>query len=282
MRRSREPADDDRDNGYLIQSLIRGIEVLRLFGRDRSALSLAELVELTGLNRTTTYRFVSTLRHLGLVEVDAQTRRYRLGSKVLELGFHYLHGIPLVELAQPVLRALRNEVGESAHLAILDGSEVVYIARAAGERIISASVSVGSRLSAQQTSMGRALLAWLPADALERVLRDTDQRPTNTSNASPAALSAALQQVREDGFAVSFQDYEPGVCSVAAAVRTSAGPATAAVNVAGPVDRFTPEAIRNMYAPAVTRAADQLSALLGATVDPADRPRRRDTVRRPA
>src|SRR5437870_12505194 len=96
----RSPADlddDARENSYLIQSLVRGIEILRLFGPDRPALSLAELVELTGLNRTTTYRFISTLRHLGLVELDPETRRYRLGSKVLQLGFHYLHGIPLVE-----------------------------------------------------------------------------------------------------------------------------------------------------------------------------------------
>src|SRR5438132_13441527 len=113
--------DDTRENGYLIQSLVRGIEILGMFGPERPALSLAELVELTGLNRTTTYRFVSTLRHLGLVQVDPETRRYRLGSKVLQLGFQYLHGIPLVEHAQPVLRELRNEVGESAHLGILDG-----------------------------------------------------------------------------------------------------------------------------------------------------------------
>ena len=145
--------------GYLVNSLVRGLQLLEEFTRERGSLSLPEIAERRGLNRTTAYRFIYTLRHLGYVELEPDTRRYRLGPKVLQLGFEFLHSQPLVAVAEPLLRELRDETGESAHLGVLDGDAVVYLVRVASEGVFSASVSVGSRLPAHTTSMGRVLLA---------------------------------------------------------------------------------------------------------------------------
>src|SRR5687768_13112440 len=101
---------------YLVNSLVRGLELLQLFTRDKPSLSLPEIAELSGLNRTTAYRFVFTLRRLGFLELEVDTRRYRLGARILQLGFEYLNSLQIVDRAYPYLRALRTEVGESTHL----------------------------------------------------------------------------------------------------------------------------------------------------------------------
>jgi IclR family transcriptional regulator, pca regulon regulatory protein len=267
------PAEDGEQDGrladdqYLVQSLVRGVELLRCFNRQQPALSIPEITELTRLNRTTVFRFLHTLRQLGLVSYDAETRRYSLGIGVLQLGFEYLNGLPLVDRATPLLRALRDELGESTHLGVLDGSTVVYLARVPIDRIMSAAVSVGARLPAASTSMGRMLLAHLAEDRLKEVLRGIQLQPrTPRSPATPAELREVLATVRRQGYAITDQEYEPGVFSVAAPVRDRAGEVIAAINVTGPVDRFTPEAVAERHLPAVRRTASDLSVALGAAL----------------
>ena len=256
--------EDQDQHQYLIQSLVRGVELLRCFNRHQPALSIPEVAEQMGLNRTTAYRFLYTLRHLGLLEYDAETRRYSLSTGVLQLGFDYLNSLTLVESAIPLLRALRDDLGESTHLGVLEGSAVVYLARVPVDRIISATVSVGARLPAASTSMGRVLLAHLSEEVLKSALRGVDLRPRTTqSPSSVAQLRAVLENVRRDGYAITDQEFEPGVFSIAAPVRDRTNQVVAAINVTGPTDRFGQKVIHERHIPAVLRVAGELSAALG-------------------
>jgi IclR family transcriptional regulator, pca regulon regulatory protein len=250
--------------GYLVNSLVRGLQLLEEFTRERGSLSLPEIAERRGLNRTTAYRFIYTLRHLGYVELEPDTRRYRLGPKVLQLGFEFLHSQPLVTIAEPLLRELRDETGESAHLGVLDGDSVVYLVRVPSEGVFSASVRVGARLPAHTTSMGRVLLAFLPPQRAEKLLADVGifARP-NRRAAAHDAFFARLEQVRLDGYIVSEQEYEVGVSSVAAPIRDASGEVIAAINASGPSARMTREVIDSRVVPAVQSFAQRPSTLLG-------------------
>jgi IclR family pca regulon transcriptional regulator len=267
MSRQPAPEEDGRlvDDQYLVQSLVRGVELLRCFTRQQPALSIPELTGLTGLNRTTVFRFLHTLHQLELVSYDSETRRYGLGVGVLQLGFEYLNGLPLVDRAMPLLRALRDQLGESTHLGVLDGSTVVYLARMPIDRIMNAAVSVGARLPAASTSMGRVLLAHLSEERLKEALRGVQLQPrTPSSPSTQAELREVLAAVRRQGYAITDQEYEAGVFSIAAPVRDRSGEVIAAINAVGPVDRFTPDAVRKRHVPAVRRAARDLSVALGA------------------
>lgn len=258
--------DEAPGDPYLVQSLVRGLDLLRCFTRRQPTLSIPEITEQTGLNRTTVFRFLHTLRQLGLVDYDAETRRYRLGVGVLQLGFEYLNGLPLVERAMPMLRSLRDELRESAHLGILDGSSVIYVARVPVERIVSASVSVGARLPAANTSMGRVLLASLPEDRLGAILKDVQLRPrVEHSPRTVDELRTLLRRVREQGYAITNQEYEAGVFSIAAPVRDTTGEVIAAINVSGPTTRLTRETAMDRHLPAVLRTAELISTAVGAS-----------------
>lgn len=255
-----------QEDQYIVQSLVRGLELLRCFNRQQPSLTIPEITELSGLNRTTVFRFLYTLRQLGLVAYDAETRRYSLGVGVLQLGFEYLNGLPLVDRAIPLLRALRDDLGDSTHLGVLDGASVVYLARVPIDRIMNAAVSVGARLPATNTSMGRVLLAHLPPERLAEVLRGIELRPrTPRSPSTLGELREVLSTIRQQGYAITDQEYEPGVFSIAAPVRDGPSSVVAAINVTGPVDRFTPESVQERHLPALLRTADALSAALGAS-----------------
>ncbi|MBI4493794.1 MAG: helix-turn-helix domain-containing protein [Chloroflexi bacterium] len=248
----------------MVHALERGLAVLRCFGAERPSLSLSELASLLGWSRTAPYRLVYTLQRLGYLVQDPQTKRYRLGPGVLELGFEYLHGLPLPELAQPYLEQLCQQTGASAHLAILDGREIVYLARAAPRRISATNLHVGSRLPAHATSLGKVLLASQPAEALERLLSEGPlARCTERTIVDPEQLRQTLDAVRAQGFAVSDQEFEAGIRSVAAPIFDTRGAIAAAINVSAPAPLLSDEFVRSVAVPAVRRTAQQLSACLG-------------------
>ncbi len=256
-----QKAQDDR---YMVHALERGLAVLRCFNAEHPSLSLTELANLLGWTRTAPYRLVYTLQRLGYLIQDPRTKRYRLGPRVLELGFEYLHSLQLPELAQPYLEQLRQETGASAHLAILDGREIVYVARVAARRVSAVNIHIGSRLPAHATSMGKVLLAYQPSELLDAMLNQgpleayTDRTITDVQE-----LRRVLQQIREQGYVVNDQEFEPGIRSVAAPVFNARGQAVAAVNIAAPPPVLTDEFLQAVAIPAVRRVAMELSACLG-------------------
>ena len=213
-----------------VESLARGLTVLTAFGEGRAELTLTDVAQATGLSRATARRALITYGHLGLVRPSG-VRAFSLTPRVLSLGFPPLSRMSLAQIATPHLAELADRVHESASLAVLtpSGEEIQYTARAATARVMSVDIAVGTRLPAYATSLGRVLLADLPA--AERHLGDLSPLTPRTTT-DPATLTAVLEDVRTRGYALVDEELEEGLRSVAVPVRDRGGRVVAAVNVA--------------------------------------------------
>ena len=212
-----------------VQSLARGLAVIRAFDTDHPLMTLTEVAARTDLTRATARRFLHTLVELGYVRTDGKT--FALTAKVLQLGYAYLSGLSLPQLAQPHLEELSLKLGESTSAAVLDGTDIAYIARVTTRRIMNVGITVGTRFPAYATSMGRVLLAALTPAELKAYLAVAEIKPlTPSAVGSVPELLAVLQKVRVQGWCLLDQELELGLMSVAAPVQD--GPkVVAAVNV---------------------------------------------------
>ncbi len=213
-----------------VQSLARGLQVLRAFGHDLPKASLSEIAERTGLARAVVRRNLLTLQHLGYVALSG--REFSLTPRVLELGFSYLSSLGLGKLAQQPMERLARQVEESCSLSVLDGQDIVYVQRVAVRKVMSIALSVGARLPAFAASMGRVILADLPPAELSEWLRGTTLRPfTHLTLHNPGGLKAELARVREQGYSLVSQELELGLCSIAVPIRAASGRVIAGLNV---------------------------------------------------
>jgi IclR family pca regulon transcriptional regulator len=222
-------------------------------------LTLAEVARDTGLTRAAVRRFLLTLEELGYVR--SQDGRFALTPRVLELGHSFLSSLTLPELAQPHMRELVEQVHESSSMSVLDGNDIVYVAREPTRRIMTVAIAVGTRFPAYATSMGRVLLADLPADALETFLGNAALEPlTRHTLTTPDAVRDEVGRVRRQGYAVVDQELEQGLRSVAVPVRDQRGRAVAAVNVSAHATRKTLDGIRRELLPPLREAAARIEA----------------------
>ncbi len=240
---------------HFVQSLDRGLAVIRALGDAGHGETLAEVARTTGLTRAAARRFLLTLVDLGYARLDG--RLFSLTPRALELGYAYLSSLGLPEIAQPHLKRLVAQVHESSSVGVLDGAEIVYVARAATpRRIVNVAINVGTRLPAHITSMGRVLLAALDAEALEPLLDELDYASvTEKTIVEPAALRTELARIREDGFAIVDEELEPGLLSIAAPIRAPGGAVAAAVNLSTHASRSAPEQVRDLLTPLLDTAA---------------------------
>ena len=208
----------------------------------------------TGLTRAAARRFLLTLEELGYVRsVD---RHFTLTARVLELGYSFLSSLSLPEIAQPHLRELVEHVHESSSVSVLDGTDVVYVAREPTQRIMTVAISVGTRFPAYATSMGRVLLSGLDPAELDAVLGHSELRAlTSRTVTSEQALRRELDRVRKQGWALVDQELEDGLRALAAPVKNPQGQVVAAVNVSTQASRRTLEAIRRDLLPALLGTA---------------------------
>jgi IclR family transcriptional regulator, pca regulon regulatory protein len=247
-----------RDSDF-VQSLDRGLAVIRAFGPDRERLSLSEVARATGLTRAAARRFLLTLVKLGYVRSDG--REFSLRPKVLELGYAYLSGLALPEVAEPHLEDLSARLHESSSISVLDGHYIVYVARVATKRIMTVAISVGTRFPAYAASMGRVLLAGLPSEELERYLAEaTFEAFTERTVTDPDRLREIVAQVRRDGYSIIDQELEHGLRAIAVPIRDSSGTVTAAVNVSAHASRLTTDAMRAQLLPALLETAGYIEA----------------------
>ncbi|MFJ3416947.1 IclR family transcriptional regulator C-terminal domain-containing protein [Streptomyces sp. NPDC086082] len=236
-----------------VESLARGLTVLTAFGEDRAELTLTEVAQTTGLARATARRALITYEHLGLVTPSGD-RRFALTPRVLSLGFPPLSRTTLPALALPHLTALAARIHEPASLAILVGDDVQYTARVATSRVMSVNIAVGTRLPAYATALGRVLLADAPPR--EHELRALTPRTLT----DPAALAAALDTVRTQGYALVDEELEAGLRSIAVPVRDRTGRVVAALNTATHVTgRTVAEYVRDVL-PELTVTAGAIEA----------------------
>jgi IclR family pca regulon transcriptional regulator len=252
-------ADTEEGRGaHFVQSLERGLAVIRAFDADHAQLTLSDVARATELTRAAARRFLLTLVDLGYVRFDG--RLFALTPRVLELGYSYLSALTLPEVAAPHLERLAADVRESSSISVLDGDDVVYVARIPTSRIMTVAISVGTRFPAYATSMGRVLLAGRP---------DTDWnveiRPlTAKTITSQAALHAELARVRVQGWALVDQELEEGLRSIAAPVHDRGGQVIAAVNVSAHASRVTLDDMRSRLLPPLLATAAHIETdLLG-------------------
>ena len=217
-----------------IGSLARGLRVLRSFSAERPEMTLTQVADCTNLTRAGARRFLLTLVELGYVRKDV--RLFRLTPKVLELGLAYLCSTPLSRLSQPCLKQFTELTGESCSIAVLDGDEVVFIARTLSRRFLRPGMHVGMRMPACYTAAGRMLVAGGGEAAIDRYLETADLQPrTRHAIDSKVVLRAELLRVMQQGFAIVDQELEEGLCSLSVALRDHSRQVIAAINTASHV-----------------------------------------------
>lgn len=252
---------------HFVRSLERGLAVIRAFDADHPELTLSEVAGLCGLTRAAARRFLLTLADLGYVRADGRT--YRLTPRVLELGYSYLSSFSLARIAEPRLEQLVVRTRESSSLCVLDGDDVVYVARVPARRIMTAAITVGTRFPAHVTSVGRVILAHLPPEEIEVRLARAELSPlTARTLVSADLLRAELARVRRQGYALVDQELEEGLRSIAAPVRDRGGEVVAAVNIPVQAGRTTLAAVRRDLLPPLLETAGRIEADLGMATGP--------------
>ncbi|RPH43775.1 MAG: IclR family transcriptional regulator [Burkholderiales bacterium] len=237
---------------------------MRAFDAEHPSQTLSDVARRAGISRAAARRLLHTLVELGYASTDG--RLFRLRPKVLELGFSYLHGTGLWGAAQPVMVELVERLHESCSAAVLDGDDIVYVARVPTRtRIMSITLGLGSRLPAHLTSMGRVLLAALPGaelDARLAALGSVEARTERTLT-DVDALRRAIAKARTQGHAILDQELEPGLRSVAVPVHGPGGTVIAALNVGTHASRVTMEDLRGRVLPALKETAEAVSRAMG-------------------
>jgi len=244
-----------------VQSLDRGLAVIRCFSSERPSLTLSEVAERTGLTRAAARRFLLTLQELGYV--GSTGRQFSLRPRVLALGYAYLSSFSVAQIAQPHLEDLAEELHESCSVSVLDGDDIVYVARASANRIMTIALTVGTRLPPYPTSMGRVLLAWLPPAEIDAILGRTSLRKlTEQTVVDPDELKQILATVRAQGWAAVDQELEAGVRSVAVPIRDSSGKVVAAINASAHAARVPMRTLEKQFLPRLLDAARQIDTEL--------------------
>jgi len=247
-------------------SLARGLSVLRAFETSHGPLTVSEAARATGMSRAAARRCLHTLTVLGYAAPTGAG--YELTASVLALAHSYLDSNAIARVAQPVLERISSEVRESSSLAMLDGHEIVYVARSATRRILSIGISVGTRLPAACTSMGRVIVAFDDEAARARfVARVKLTRHTPHTIVDKADLAAELDRIRTQGYALVDQELELGLRSLAVPVLSADGRAVAAINVGVHVGRFDKQALVREVLPVLRAGAREIAAATGAFGD---------------
>lgn len=245
----------------LVGSFEKGLRVLRTFDAEHPSMSLSEVAERAGLSRAAARRFLHTLVHLGYARLE--DKRFSLSPRVLELGFAYLSSLGLPEVLTPALKEVSERLCESSSASVLDGLDIVYVARVQASRIMSVRLGIGARLPALHTSMGRVLLAHAPQPIRERALAAYDGAPlTEHTLTDRTVLEARLTDAQAEGYCLVDQELELGLRALAVPVRDRSGRVVAAMNVSGHAARVTAERMRSEYLPVLRAAAEILQASL--------------------
>jgi IclR family pca regulon transcriptional regulator len=253
-----ERDNDDRD---YVNSLARGLTVIRAFSRNRRSMTLSDVAKRTGINRAATRRFLITLVREGYAETDG--KYFRLRPKILELGFSALSSMTFAEIAQPIMDELAGSLDEMCLAAVLDGEWVVYVNRTVTQRVISVDLDVGSRLPAFCMSTGRVLLAALPDDALDAWLAAFEPTKYNEKTiVSKRRLREEILRARNDGWSIVDQEYEIGFGSLSVPILDRSGDTIAALNICCPTPRVSPETMHREFLPLLQGAANEIHASL--------------------
>jgi len=255
--------DNDR---YIVPGLVRGLEILQAFSIDKPQLGIAEIGRELGVSRSTAFRLVFTLEKMGFLKRIEHSKKYSLGLRVLDLGFKFLSGMDIVDLARPHLESLSDETNASSHLAVRDGREIVYIARATAKHTFvgTVAVGVGTRLPAHATSSGRILLSDLSIAEIAQLYEGVPlQTFTDQTPATLGDLINLLEKDRNTGYVLSWGAFEKNLASIAVPVRDSSRKTVASINISCSTGTYTKEELKKAILPKVQATASIISSALG-------------------
>lgn len=253
------------ENKYRIESLAKGLSVLRLFDESTATLKLREICELTGIPMPTAFRIVATLEEDGFLD-RTPDGSLRPGVSVLTLGSSALRGSSLVQVSEKPLRDLAAATGETVNMGVLLGDQVLYLARLRNADLVTANVQVGSTLPAVYTSMGKLLLSYLPSDELRHRLGEHPFDAHGGPNAVSSAgeLDSRLAEIRSQGYAIQDQELALGLRSVSVPVFGAGGSPAAAINIAVSASRHEVDSLRGPLLSALRATAEEISVRLRA------------------
>lgn len=247
--------------GDIIHGLVRGLAVIECFDEENARLSITEVAQRTGLERATARRCLLTLVHLGYAAYDGKF--FQLTPRVLNLGHTYLSATPLPRLIQPFLEELARDTSESTSAAMLEGTDILYVARASTRRVMSINLAPGARLPAYCTSMGRTLLAALPPQEARAILDRSDLVAyTDRTKADIAGITTELAVVAAQGFAVIDQELELGLCSIAVPLYNASGRVVAAINIGAQTARASTSYMIANFLPLMRKIQAELRPIL--------------------
>jgi IclR family pca regulon transcriptional regulator len=248
-----------------VNSLDRGLKILRAFTPAKPELRLLDITNLTSLPKTTVIRLLKTLTSLNYIRFDSNNRKYYLGPEVMSLGFTVLSSMDIREIALPYIAELSRISDQSVNLGILDRSEVVYIERIKKRTILNIDQHVGSRLSSYRSSIGRAILAYLEKKDFEIVLREILKEKNSVDFIGPKgkSLLKILEKVRQKGFALNNEELIPGLRAIGAPIFNSEGNVEAAINMPVFSQMVSLTELTEKYAPMLIETAQMISEARG-------------------
>ena len=240
----------------------RALDILLCFSRDEPVLTLTQIVERVELHKSTVYRLLATLESKRFVQREASNGAYRLGTRLIELGFSALKRTNISEHATPHMYRLSAEHRETVDLAILEGSDVVYLQVIESPQRVKIAAAPGEHLPAFCTATGKAFLAFLSDEEVKRILGHSVRKYTEHTKLSRVALREDLRTTRERGFAISVEEYEDGISAIAAPILDAGGRPLAAIAIVGPAFRLSRERMTEL-GKSVKATADAVAQEIG-------------------
>jgi IclR family transcriptional regulator, pca regulon regulatory protein len=253
------------DHSLFVNSIEKGLAVLRAFTRQQPRLTLATVTRITGLDKSAAQRFLYTLHHLGYLRKDEETKQYSLSAKLLEFGYAYMYSERLIERSQPFLVEAHEKTGETVNLAVLDGCDIILISRIPSRNVVSLNIQIGIRIPAIYSASGRVMAARLFPDERQQLIDASDYvQHTPSSVTDRAEISGLIEAAAVDGYAITHSQFFPNDISVAAPVQNAEGRVVGAISVSAPDSRIMIEEARAKLLPAVIEASRKASVSMGA------------------
>ncbi|HHZ16567.1 MAG TPA: IclR family transcriptional regulator [Clostridia bacterium] len=250
---------------YVINSVIRTLEIINCLSQLGEA-SVSDVSNCLKMTKSTIHRFLASMKYAGFLEQNPENQKYRLSIKLFEIGNRVIGRLNISEIAKPIMLELAEKTGETVNLAILDGFEVVYIEKCVSQNCLRMDCDIGGRDPAYCTGLGKAMLAFLPEEELDRHLASEKlQAKTINTITVPQALKAELKTIRENGYAVDKEELIQGINCLAAPIRNNENKVVAAISISAPkvrVNKMVFEANKQL----LLEAAQLISRKMGAKV----------------
>jgi DNA-binding IclR family transcriptional regulator len=261
-KRAAAPADQAprKEDALMVNSVEKAFRVLSAFGRQHQTLNLSQVASETGMDVSAAQRFTHTLTKLGYLRKDAQTKRFELTAKTLDLGYHFVRSSRLLDRAMPYLMHLSKETEETVNLTVREGTEIIFVSRFLSRHVLNTDVIIGTRMPAYATAPGIAMLSRLPEDEAMAIIDASDRRAhTPSTTWQREALREKLRQSAAQGYATAFEEVYIGDASIAAVVVDHHGRPEAAVNIATSTSRYSHEEVVSRFSSLVIAAAHAIS-----------------------